>query len=118
MTRSGGGRMSRYGALARRGASVALSKAREEKHTFIALGVAGAAGYARGKGMLDNIPHVQQLGVVGTFGIAAWALGKYTNNRIARHAATGLLAIAVNRFAEAQARSGGGAVQGEVEYRD
>lgn len=90
----------RYAApIARRAGSAAANAARDEKHTLIALGTAAAAGYARREGMLDTLPHLETLGVEGTYGAIAWALGKWTGNRTARHVATGLLCIAVNRMA-------------------
>ena len=85
--------------VARRVGSATAAAAREEKHTLIALATAGAAGYARREGMLDNLPHVDAMGVEGTYGALAWLVAKYTRNRTAGHVATGLLCIAVNRLA-------------------
>lgn len=85
--------------LARRGASATAKAAAEERHTLVALGAAGAAGYMRREGMLDNLPHIDAIGVEGTYGLAAWALGRWMRSRVSSHVATGLLAIAVNRLA-------------------
>ena len=43
--------------------------------------------------------YVGALGVAGTYGLAAWALGRYSRNRTMQHVATGLLAVAAAEFA-------------------
>lgn len=92
--------------VVRRVGSAASVAAASEKHTMVALLAAGAAGYARREGMLDQLPHIDALGVEGTYGALAWAVGKYTRNRMASHLATGLLCIAVNRLAAEGGGSG------------
>lgn len=89
--------------IARRVGSAAAQTAREEKHTLIAGGVALAVGYADSRGMLESVPElVPGTGAVGTLAIAAWAIGRFTNSRIARHSATGLLSVALFRVGAGQ----------------
>ncbi len=102
----------KYVKVARRGVSMAAREAREEKHTLYALGAAAALGYAERQEY--DLPHVEAVGVAGTYGVLAWIIGKYTKNRSARHMATGLLSIAVNRFAAGDEGTSGDMVEGEI----
>jgi hypothetical protein len=85
--------------MARRAGSAVASAARDEQHTLYAIGAAGALGYAQREGMLDSIPHIDALGVEGTLGGVAWAIGRYTKSKTASHIATGLLCVAINKMA-------------------
>ncbi len=78
--------------IVKRGATAAAKHAIEEKHTIAAIVAAAALGYAEHSGIA--IPNLPLLGKAGTLGVAAFALAKATNNRTARHVATGLLAVA------------------------
>lgn len=90
-------------AIARRVGSAAASAAREEKHTLVAGGVALAVGYAEARGMLESVPElIPGTGAVGTLAVIAWGLGKFTNSRMARHSATGLVAVALFRVGAGQ----------------
>jgi len=89
--------------VARRVGSAAARAAAEEKHTLVAGGVALAVGWADSRGMLESVPElVPGTGAVGTLAIAAWGLGKFTGSRMARHAATGLISIALFRVGAGQ----------------
>lgn len=69
----------------------------EEKHTIAAVGAAAALGFAKKSGV--SLPAAPFLGVAGTYGLAAWVIGKYTHSRTARHIATGLLSVAAFELA-------------------
>jgi hypothetical protein len=68
-----------------------------EKHTLTA--VAAAIGF----GMLEKsgtkIPSIGPLGPAATVGIAAWVYGRMSKSPTAAHVATGLLCVALNRWA-------------------
>jgi len=64
----------------------------DEKHTLAAVGAAAVLGLMQGQGM--SLPHFTAVGVPATYGVAAWALGRYSKNRTVQHVATGLLAVA------------------------
>jgi hypothetical protein len=89
--RSGG----RFRSVARHVAS----KASEEKHMMGALIAAGALGIAEAQGI--TIPVIGDIGEAATLGLAAYGLDKFgiVKSRMLRHAATGLLSIAVFEFA-------------------
>jgi hypothetical protein len=89
--------------FARRAGKAAAGAVRDEKHTLTALATAGVNGWMRGKGYAP--PHIEALGVEGTYGIAAWAIGKKFKSPVAAHMATALLSIALDRKAEAWART-------------
>lgn len=82
---------------ARRAGAAAAQAAVSEKHTFAAVAAAAGYGFARSRGV--SLPYVGALGVAGTYGLAAWALGRYSRNRTMQHVATGLLAVAAAEFA-------------------
>lgn len=78
-----------------------LTKAKElamsEKHTLTALGAAIALGMAERQGW--KLPSIPMAGPAATYGLAAWVLAKYTGNKVASHAATGLLSVAAYKLA-------------------
>lgn len=94
MPSGAGSRIRRY---ARAGVSAAARAAATERHTMVALGAAGIHGYMTRPGSAP-LPHVEQLGTAGTYGAIAWAIGKFTGSTMAQHAATGLLAVQVDRW--------------------
>lgn len=82
---------------ARRAGTAAAQAAVSERHTLAAVGAAAAYGFARSRGVA--LPFVGALGMAGTYGLAAWALGRYTKSRTMQHVATGLLSVAAAEFA-------------------
>jgi hypothetical protein len=46
-----------------------------------------------------KIPSIGPLGPAATVGVAAWLYGRMSKNQLAQHVATGLLAVAANRWA-------------------
>lgn len=94
----------RAGALMRRGASAAARAAMTERHTVAAVGAAAVLGIARRQGV--QLPSIPALGVAGTYGVAAWALGRMTRSRVAEHVATGLLSVAAYELASGSSVSG------------
>jgi hypothetical protein len=68
-----------------------------EKHTLAALAAAGAYGLIEKSGVA--IPTIGPLGPAATVGMAAWLYGRMSKNQTAQHVATGLLAVAINRWA-------------------
>lgn len=93
-------------------------KIAEEKHMVGALVAAGALGVAESQGI--KIPTIGTMGEAATLGIAAYALDKFgvVKSKMLRHAATGLLSIAVYEFAKKETAKGGGGVQGYDEQVD
>lgn len=88
-----------------RGARRVVSAAADETHTMWALGAAAAAAYVK-KNKID-IPNPTPFSDETAYGLGAWALAKWTKNRKARHAATGLLCIALyNWIGEEEKTSG------------
>jgi hypothetical protein len=67
-----------------------------EKHTITAILAAAAFGMLEKSDV--KIPTIGGIGPAGTAGIVAWAVGRMTKNQTAQHVATGLLAVAVNRW--------------------
>jgi hypothetical protein len=94
-------------AAVRRGATAAARFAADEKHTLAAALAAGALGWAEKS--KTELPRIKALGTAATYGLAAWALGKFTKSRVARHVATGLLSVAAYQFA----KGGGDAMTGD-----
>jgi hypothetical protein len=74
----------------------------EERHTIAAVLAGIVLGYAERESV--PIPDVLGIGTPATVGLGAWILGKTTKSRMARHVATGCLAIAAYQFV----RSGSG----------
>lgn len=79
--------------VAKRGGQAAAALARDEVHTLTAMGAGAALGYIESRNV--QVPHIKTLGISGTYGGVAWALGRYTKNKTMQHVATGLLACAV-----------------------
>lgn len=79
---------------ARRAASAAGRAAWDEKHTLAAVAAGGLLGLAVKNNWIQQLPTVPAIGRIGTIGVALWAIGKYGRNRVARHAASGVLAVA------------------------
>jgi len=69
----------------------------EERHTIAAVLAGIVLGYAERNSVA--IPDVLGIGMPATVGLGAWLLGKTTKSRMARHVATGCLAIAAYQFA-------------------
>lgn len=87
-------------AVARR---VGHSVKAKNKHRMVALAAAGITGFLKGKG--TEIPHIDKLGVEGTYGglFLLWSMSG--GPAWVDHAATGLLAVAIH---EAAQEAGGG----------
>ena len=90
--------------------SAAKQAAMAEKHTLTALGAAVALGLAERQGL--KLPSLPMVGPAATYGLAAWALAKYTGNKVASHAATGLLSVAAYDLARGANQAG--SVSGDV----
>jgi hypothetical protein len=78
--------------VGRSGVSAAARAAREEKHTIAAVGAAAVLGFMKRENVA--LPKVEALGTAGTYGVAAWLLGRYTKSIVLQHVATGLLSVA------------------------
>jgi hypothetical protein len=102
----------RAGALVRRGASAAARAAASERHTAAAVLGAAAIGWAQRSG--TTLPHVASLGVAGTYGVLAWAVGRMTRSNVAQHVATGLLAVAAYQLTAGGGTSVSGDDAGEI----
>jgi hypothetical protein len=98
----------------RRAASAVGGAAAHEKHTLIAIGTAAALGLGEKTGMIPmSLAIIPGVGPAGTLGLACWAIGKISKNRVAEHMATGLLCVAINQWARTGTVSGvGGTVVG------
>jgi len=83
--------MPRASRLARRAGGAAARAALDEKHTLASVGAAAVLGYMARSG--TTLPHVDALGVAGTYGLVAWAAGRGMRNRTLSHIATGLLSV-------------------------
>jgi hypothetical protein len=92
-------------AIARRGASVGARMAMAEKHTAAAVGAAAVLGFAARSGV--QLPKIDAIGTAGTYGLVAWAIGRWTRSNVAQHVATGLLSVAAYQLAS------GGSVSGD-----
>lgn len=89
-------RSRRVGRAAGRAARSAGRGIVSEKHTITAILAAAAFGMLEKSDV--KIPTIGGIGPAGTAGIVAWAVGRMTKNQTAQHVATGLLAVAVNRW--------------------
>jgi hypothetical protein len=83
--------------MVKKAARAAGVAALEERHTLAAVLAGIALGYAERNHV--SIPDPLGIGAPATVGIAAWLVGKGTKSRMARHVATGCLAIAAWQFA-------------------
>lgn len=88
-----------------------LAAAQAEKHTLAAVGAAALLGYMSRSGEA-NLPHINALGVPGTYGAALWAIGRMGKSRVASHMATGLLSIAAYEMVRTGAIGGSGGAPG------
>lgn len=95
------------GRLARRGAGAAAAVAKDEKHTIAAVGAAAVLGYMERQG--STLPHINALGMAGTYGLVAWGAARMTKSRTAAHVATGLLSVAAYQATRTSTFFGGGA---------
>lgn len=71
--------------------SAAAKAAVAERHTLAALLAAGIAGAARRYDW--NVPTIGDLPAPLAWGLGAWAIGRFTRNKMASHVATGLLSV-------------------------
>jgi hypothetical protein len=85
-----------------------------ERHTMLAVVAAAALGYAEAPDPDDatkkrfDLPKVEALGTPGTYGLAAWAAGKFTKNKDLQHLATGLLSAAAYDLGKRNFKMSGG----------
>lgn len=102
------------GNFTRRASSAAAKLASSEQHTIAATASAAVFGFMKRQNV--NLPHFDALGTPGTYGLVAWAIGRYTKSPMAQHIATGLLSVSAYQLGAGQTLSGGnvmGAVMGE-----
>ena len=102
------------GGFARRASSAASRLAASETHTIVAVGSAVVLGLMQRQNVA--LPKIDALGTPGTYGLLAWAVGRYTRSTMAQHVATGLMSVSAYQLAAGQTLSGGdvmGAVMGE-----
>jgi len=100
----------RAAGLARRGFSAAARAASSERHTIAAVGAAAVLGFMQRQGVA--LPKVDALGTAGTYGLIAWAGGRFMKSPVLSHVATGLMSISAYQLAAGQTLSGedGGAL--------
>lgn len=92
--------------FARRAGRAVASAASDEKHTLAASLAAAAFGYAErpgkdGKSLASKLPKIPGMSTVGSAAAIAWGVSKFgpfKGNRMARHIATGLLAVAAYKL--------------------
>jgi hypothetical protein len=98
------------GAVARRGFSAAGRAASSEKHTIAAVAAAATLGFMQRSGVA--LPKFDALGTAGTYGLIAWAGGRFMRSPVLSHIATGLMSISAFQLAAGQTLSGedGGAL--------
>ena len=98
------------GAVARRGFSAAGRAASSEKHTIAAVAAAATLGFMQRSGVA--LPKVDALGTAGTYGLIAWAGGRFMKSPVLSHIATGLMSLSAYQLAAGQTLSGedGGAL--------
>lgn len=94
----------RAAGLARRGFSAAARAASSEKHTIAAVGAAATLGFMQRSGV--TLPKIDALGTAGTYGLIAWAGGRFMRSPILSHIATGLMSISAYQLAAGQTVSG------------
>jgi hypothetical protein len=94
----------RASGIARRGFSVAARAASSERHTIAAVGAAAVLGFMQRSGV--TLPKVDALGTAGTYGLIAWAGGRFMRSQILSHVATGLMSISAYQLAAGQTVSG------------
>jgi len=96
--------MRRASGIARRGFSAAARAASSERHTIAAVGAAAVLGFMQRSGVA--LPKVDALGTAGTYGLIAWAGGRFMRSQILSHVATGLMSISAYQLAAGQTVSG------------
>lgn len=94
----------RASGIARRGFSAAARAASSERHTIAAVGAAAVLGFMQRSGV--SLPKVDALGTAGTYGLIAWAGGRFMRSQILSHVATGLMSISAYQLAAGQTVSG------------
>ena len=99
--------------MARRGYSAAARVASQERHTLVAVGSAAVLGFMKKQNV--QLPKINALGTPGTYGLIAWAIGRFTKSPVAQHVATGLMSVSAYELASGQTLSGEvmGSVMGE-----
>jgi len=99
--------------FARRGVSAAARVASSERHTIVAVGSAAVLGFMKKQNV--RLPKFDALGTPGTYGLIAWAIGRFTKSPVAQHVATGLMSVSAYELASGQTLSGEvmGAVMGD-----
>lgn len=84
-------------AAAKRGATVAVKAAWQERATIVSLISGGALGYMEGSG--KKLPHIEKLGVSGTWGVGLYLGGRAAKSPTAVMAGTALMTIAIYQAA-------------------
>lgn len=72
-------------------ARTAAKAAAQERHTLAALAAAAIAGAARRYDW--QLPTIGDMPPTLTWGLGAWAFGRWGKNKMAQHVATGLLSV-------------------------
>jgi hypothetical protein len=90
--------------FARRASSAASRLAASETHTIVAVGSAVVLGLMKRQNVA--LPKIDALGTPGTYGLLAWAVGRYTRSTMAQHVATGLMSVSAYQLAAGQTLSG------------
>jgi hypothetical protein len=94
----------RASGIARRGFSAAARAASSERHTIAAVGAAAVLGFMQRNSV--TLPKIDALGTAGTYGLIAWAGGRFMKSQILSHVATGLMSISAYQLAAGQTVSG------------
>jgi hypothetical protein len=94
----------RASGIARRGFSAAARAASSERHTIAAVGAAAVLGFMQRSSVA--LPKIDALGTAGTYGLIAWAGGRFMKSQILSHVATGLMSISAYQLAAGQTVSG------------
>lgn len=78
--------------------------------------VAGAAGYGIQSGLAANLPHIAAVGRLGTYGLAALAVGTYAKAPLLKRISRPLLTIAAFQFSRGGFKFGaeGSGIEGEI----
>lgn len=78
------------------GLTVIKKRAYDERHKLVAVGAALALGIAEKQGI--NLPHIEKLGVAGTYGLAAFLLSKPLKSTFLDQLATGFLSVSLYKL--------------------
>src|SRR5262245_12534880 len=84
----------------------AARKAIDRKHKFAAVGTGFVVGYMSKEGTLDKLPHIDKLGVLGTYGLGLAFAGDFFKSPTLDHISTGLLSIAAYQWGRGEDVSG------------